>query len=107
MGTEIYMAPEMKSHTLADEQGDIWAYGCILYELLSGQTFIIDHEDEEEFIDDKIRNILAKLNAEMSENCIENSEAIIDLLVNVLKPNPKQRFSIEQILNHEFFSFYR
>ena len=30
------MSPEMKQRTGSDERGDIWAFGCILYELTQG-----------------------------------------------------------------------
>jgi len=39
MGSPLYMAPEvMRSARAADLRSDIWALGCILYELLTGVT---------------------------------------------------------------------
>jgi serine/threonine protein kinase len=32
-----YVAPEQIEHELADERSDVWALGCILYELLAGE----------------------------------------------------------------------
>jgi serine/threonine protein kinase len=32
-----YAAPEQIEHDLADERSDVWALGCILYELVTGQ----------------------------------------------------------------------
>ncbi|MGZ3421225.1 MAG: serine/threonine-protein kinase [Polyangiales bacterium] len=39
MGSPIYMAPEvLRSARTADARSDVWAIGCILYELLTGKT---------------------------------------------------------------------
>jgi serine/threonine protein kinase len=37
MGTAAYMAPEQARGQLVDRRADIWAYGVILFKLLSGQ----------------------------------------------------------------------
>ena len=36
VGTPAYLSPEQLEHGLADERSDVWALGCVLYELVVG-----------------------------------------------------------------------
>jgi eukaryotic-like serine/threonine-protein kinase len=37
LGTSQYMAPEQYEGRAADARSDIWAFGCVLYEMIAGQ----------------------------------------------------------------------
>ena len=47
LGTAAYMSPEQAKSKPADKRSDIWAFGCVLYEMLSGtQPFTGDDAAE-------------------------------------------------------------
>jgi Tol biopolymer transport system component len=55
LGTAAYMSPEQAKGRPADKRSDIWAFGCVLYEMLTG-TRAFDGED----ISDTLAFVLMK-----------------------------------------------
>jgi eukaryotic-like serine/threonine-protein kinase len=53
LGTAPYMAPEQAKGRPADRRSDIWAFGCVLYEMLTGRPAF-----EGEDVSDTLANVL-------------------------------------------------
>ena len=49
LGTAAYMAPEQAKGKVVDKRADIWAFGCVLYEMLAGRC-AFDAETSSEII---------------------------------------------------------
>jgi serine/threonine-protein kinase len=84
LGTAPYMAPEQARGRIVDRRADVWAFGCVLYEMLAG-TRAFRGEDVTE-------TIVAVLSQEPDWLALPAAAAPLrPLLVRCLKKDPKQR----------------
>ena len=85
VGTAAYMAPEQARGKAVDKRADIWAFGVILFEMLSGKRF---------FEGDTISDVLAAvLRADIDWRALPASvpAEVRRLLVRCLDREPKNR----------------
>jgi eukaryotic-like serine/threonine-protein kinase len=84
-GTPAYMSPEQVRGLRVDKRADVWAFGCVLYEMLSGErAFAGDHTS------DVIAKILER-DANLSALPADTPPAIRRLIERCLCKDPKRR----------------
>ncbi len=87
MGTVGYMSPEQVRGKPADHRSDIFAFGSILYEMISGQ-----HAFRGESAADTMSAILKEEPAELSETARNVPPALERIVRHCLEKNPALRF---------------
>jgi Tol biopolymer transport system component len=86
LGTAAYMSPEQAKGMAADKRSDIWSFGCILYECLTGRRAFAGETVTE--------TLAAILKGEPDWGALPTSMPlqVIGLLRRCLQKNPRQRF---------------
>jgi len=87
MGTAGYMSPEQVRGVALDARSDIFAFGAILYEMISGKRAF--HRDTAA---DTMSAILKEDPADLSETNRNVSPALERIVQHCLEKNPEQRF---------------
>jgi len=85
MGTAGYMSPEQACGKIVDKRTDIWAFGCVLYEMLSGKIAF-----EGDTLSETIAAILER-EPDWSTLPAETPRSLRRLLQRCLEKDPKQR----------------
>lgn len=87
MGTASYMAPEQVRGELADPRTDIFAFGAVLYEMLSGNRAF-----RRETTAETMTAVLKEDPPELSDPAHSVSPALDRIVRRCLEKNPEQRF---------------
>jgi serine/threonine protein kinase/Tol biopolymer transport system component len=85
LGTAAYMAPEQAKGRTVDKRADIWAFGCVLYEMLTGRRAF-----EGEDVTDTLAAIV-RAEPDWSRLPAETPASIRTLLRRALEKNPRDR----------------
>ena len=87
LGTLGYMAPEQVRGQVADARSDIFALGCLLYEMLAGKRAFARHTAAE-----TMAAILKDPTPEVSVSGVEASLELNRIVAHCLEKNPGERF---------------
>ena len=85
VGTPAYMSPEQARGQAVDKRTDIWAFGCVLYEMLAGRTTFPGKT-----VSDTIAAIIER-DPDWSALPAETPPAVRQLLRRCLEKDPQQR----------------
>ena len=94
VGTAEYVSPELLTDKRACKASDLWAFGCIIYQLLAGRP---PFKAANEYL--TFQKIVA-LDYQFPKGFPEVAK---DLVERLLVLDPASRLSIEHVKNHEFF----
>ena len=87
LGTAAYMSPEQAKGKPADKRSDIWAFGCVLYEMLTGTR---------PFAGDEVQDVLASVltnEPDWTRLPVELSPTLVMYLRRCVHKQPKQRIA--------------
>jgi len=94
VGTAEYVSPELLRDNTAGKPSDLWAFGCIIYQLLVGRP---PFKAATEYL------TFQKIVSLEYEFPVGFPPAARDLVERCLVLDPSRRLTVEHIKNHEFF----
>ncbi|EMR11042.1 hypothetical protein PNEG_00639 [Pneumocystis murina B123] len=94
VGTAEYVSPELLMDKVAYKSSDIWAYGCIIYQLFVGRPPFKASNEYQTF--QKIINLKYQFPPNFPPNARDLCEKILIL-------DPLKRLSINELKSHAFF----
>ena len=96
-GTPIYLAPEIIKEKGHDEKVDIWCIGVLLFELMTGSIPFQGKDIE------SLKNNILHLKITWPKEMNKDAK---DLITKILKLDPSERITLEEMLEHPFFTKY-
>ncbi|XP_063606658.1 aurora kinase A-like isoform X2 [Penaeus indicus] len=96
-GTLDYLPPEMIEGRMYDEKVDIWSLGVLCYEFLAGKPSFESTSQLETF------RRIARVDIKFP---LHFSEEVKDLICKLLRYNPKERLSLEGIMEHPWIKMH-
>jgi serine/threonine protein kinase len=85
VGTAAYMSPEQAKGKAVDKRTDIWAFGCVLYEMLTGRRAFAGDD-----VTDFIVSVMTK-EPDWAALPSATPSRIVELLHRCLKKDPRER----------------
>lgn len=95
VGTAEYVSPELLTDKNACKASDLWAFGCIIYQLLAGRP---PFKAANEYL------TFQKIVALEYDFPFGFPSVARDLIERLLVLDPQQRLTLDHVKNHEFFN---
>eukprot|EP00801_Mesodinium_rubrum_P002792 Mrub_02792.p1 GENE.Mrub_02792~~Mrub_02792.p1 ORF type:complete len:524 (-),score=89.03 Mrub_02792:42-1433(-) len=92
VGTEAYQSPEVRDSQEPGYYSDMWAYGCVMVKVLTGNEAFVETEDSNTY------NKTFKLN---NFGHLESTE--LSLVTSLLNPDICERITLENVKKHPYF----
>src|SRR5262245_41055842 len=96
IGTMAYLAPEIFENGDLDKRADIWAFGVILFEMVTGR-----HPFESENVTRTLNNIVSGRLPDIEELAPQAPLALVELLYRILMRNPEERIPSIRLVGAE------
>lgn len=99
IGTPYYLSPEICEDKPYDQKSDVWALGCLLYEMLT-----LDVPFKAKDMMNLVRMILFKQPRTLPTGVYDQS--VQNLVLSLLAKDPRRRPTVKQILQHPLFRVF-
>ncbi len=86
LGTAAYMAPEQARGKVVDRRADVWAFGAVLYEMLTGSRAFAGDD-----LSDVLASVLAR-EPDWTKLPLDTFPVLAPVVARCLQRDPKQRF---------------
>lgn len=96
VGTPYYLSPEICENKSYDSKSDVWALGCVLYELATLRR---------PFMAGNVKSLILKIvKGSYPPLPLRYSFEFRNLLIHLFRHNPKERPSVDNILGRSFIT---
>jgi predicted ATPase len=96
VGTIDYLSPEVCQGEPPDERSDIWSFGVLLYQMLTGQLPFGGKS-----LTAKITAILTQPVPDLTQSAPDTPDALADLIYRTLEKDPQQRIPSVRLVGAE------